>query len=68
MGAYLDHYNRSIKERDAFWADEARLIDWKTPPTEICDFSKPPFAKWFGGGSKTSNRRRYHKDKWRVGI
>ncbi|WP_156862396.1 propionate--CoA ligase [Casimicrobium huifangae] len=51
MGAYLDHYNRSIKERDAFWADEARLIDWKTPPTEICDFSKPPFAKWFGGGT-----------------
>ena len=51
MGAYLDHYNRSIKERDAFWADEAKLIDWKTPPTEICDFSKPPFAKWFGGGT-----------------
>ena len=51
MGAYLDHYNRSIKERDAFWADEARLIDWKTPPTETCDFSRPPFAKWFGGGT-----------------
>jgi len=51
MGAYLDHYNRSIKQRDAFWADEAKLIDWKTPPTEICDFSKPPFAKWFGGGT-----------------
>ena len=51
MGAYLDHYNRSIKERDAFWADEARLIDWKTPPTESCDFSRPPFAKWFGGGT-----------------
>ena len=29
MGAYLDHYNRSIQQRDAFWADEAvdRLED-----------------------------------------
>ncbi len=51
MAAYLDHYNRSIKERDAFWADEARVIDWKTPPTQICDFSRPPFAKWFVGGT-----------------
>ena len=51
MGAYLDHYNRSIQQRDAFWADEAKLIDWKTPPTQICDFSRPPFAKWFGGGT-----------------
>ncbi|MBL8309985.1 MAG: propionate--CoA ligase [Burkholderiales bacterium] len=51
MGAYQEHYNRSIENRDAFWADEAKLIDWKTPPTEICDFSRPPFAKWFGGGT-----------------
>jgi hypothetical protein len=33
-----------------FWAEEAKLIDWQTPPQQICDFSRPPFAKWFVGG------------------
>jgi propionyl-CoA synthetase len=54
MGAavtYQQHYNRSINDRDAFWAEEAKLIDWKTPFTQVCDFSKPPFAKWFVGGT-----------------
>jgi propionyl-CoA synthetase len=48
---YAEHYDRSINERDAFWADEAKLIDWQTPFTKVCDFSKPPFAKWFVGGT-----------------
>ena len=50
MGAYQDFHTRSIKERDAFWAEQARLIDWHTPHTQVCDFSRPPFAKWFVGG------------------
>ena len=51
MTRYADFYRRSIDDRDAFWAEQAQLIDWKTPPQTICDYSNPPFAKWFVGGS-----------------
>ena len=51
MTSYDEFYRRSIEERDAFWAEEARLIDWQTPPQTICDYGKPPFAKWFVGGT-----------------
>ena len=50
MGKYVDFHKRSIEKRDEFWAEEAKLIDWQTPPQQICDFSRPPFAKWFVGG------------------
>ena len=50
MGQYADFHQRSIQDRDAFWAEQAQLIDWKTPPQEICDYSNPPFAKGFKGG------------------
>jgi propionyl-CoA synthetase len=50
MGQYADFHKRSILDRDAFWADQAQLIDWHKPPQEICDYSNPPFAKWFKGG------------------
>ncbi|WP_311220822.1 MULTISPECIES: propionate--CoA ligase [unclassified Acidovorax] len=46
-----DFHRRSIDERDAFWAEQARLIDWQTPPQQICDYSHPPFARWFAGGT-----------------
>jgi propionyl-CoA synthetase len=50
MGKYADFHKRSIDQRDEFWAEQAALIDWQTPPQQICDFSRPPFAKWFVGG------------------
>lgn len=51
MNSYADFYRQSIDERDAFWAEQARLIDWQTPPQQICDYSNPPFARWFVGGT-----------------
>ena len=48
---YADFYRRSIAEPDAFWAEQARLIDWQQPPQSICDNSKPPFTRWFAGGT-----------------
>jgi propionyl-CoA synthetase len=50
MTGYADFYRRSIDERDAFWTEQAALIDWKTAPSQVCDYSNPPFAKWFVGG------------------
>jgi len=50
MGKYADFHKRSIEQRDEFWAEQAKLIDWQAPPQQICDFSRPPFSKWFVGG------------------
>jgi propionyl-CoA synthetase len=48
--SYADFHRRSLQDRDAFWAEQARLIDWETPPAQICDASRPPFCRWFAGG------------------
>jgi propionyl-CoA synthetase len=50
MGAYKDFHRRSIEQRDAFWAEQARLVDWHKPFDKVLDYSRPPFAKWFVGG------------------
>ena len=47
---YDDFHRRSIEDRDAFWTEQAQLIDWQTPFTQVCDYSNPPFANWFVGG------------------
>ena len=47
---YADFYRRSIDAPEQFWHDEAALIGWNTPYTQVLDYSNPPFAKWFVGG------------------
>ncbi len=51
MSSYAEFHQRSLTDRDAFWAEQAALVDWKTPFTQVCDYSNPPFAKWFVGGT-----------------
>jgi propionyl-CoA synthetase len=41
---------RALEQRDNFWAEQAAAIHWQKPFHQICDFSNPPFAKWFVGG------------------
>jgi propionyl-CoA synthetase len=51
MGSkYQEFHRRSIEDRDAFWSEQAKLIDWHKPFGQVLDFAKPPFAKWFVGG------------------
>ncbi|HQR10600.1 MAG TPA: propionate--CoA ligase [Casimicrobiaceae bacterium] len=50
MPTYKEFYRRSLADRDAFWREEAALIDWQTPFASVLDYSRPPFAKWFVGG------------------
>ena len=47
---YAEFHRRSIDDRDAFWAEQARSIHWHKPFTQVCDYSQPPFARWFVGG------------------
>ncbi|MBP5990441.1 MAG: propionate--CoA ligase [Piscinibacter sp.] len=50
MTSYAAFHQRSIQDRDGFWAEQAQLIDWQTPYEKVCDYDNPPFAKWFVGG------------------
>jgi propionyl-CoA synthetase len=50
MKTYHSFHRRSIEDRDGFWREEAQLVDWHTPFSQVLDYSRPPFAKWFVGG------------------
>ena len=50
VGTYEAFYRRSLDDREGFWGEQAQLIDWHVPPSQICDYSKPPFAHWYAGG------------------
>ncbi len=50
MPTIKDFHRRSIQDKEGFWADEAKRIDWHKPFSKVLDFSRPPFAKWFVGG------------------
>ncbi|HOF31460.1 MAG TPA: propionate--CoA ligase, partial [Burkholderiaceae bacterium] len=51
MTNYADFHRRSIEDREGFWSEQAKLVDWQSPPQQVCDYSNPPFAKWFVGGT-----------------
>jgi propionyl-CoA synthetase len=50
QGAYADFYKQSVEQPEVFWAEQARLIDWFSPPKRVCNWDRPPFAQWFEGG------------------
>jgi propionyl-CoA synthetase len=50
MTRYADFHRRSLEDRDGFWTEQAALVDWHKPFTQVCDYRTPPFAKWFVGG------------------
>ncbi len=48
---YADLHQRSIREPEAYWAEQAALIDWQQPFTRVCDNDRAPFTQWFTGGT-----------------
>ncbi len=44
-------YARADADREAFWADAAERLDWGRKWDQVLDWSNPPFAKWFVGGT-----------------
>ena len=32
------------------WAEQAQLVDWHQPYQRVCNYDRPPFARWFEGG------------------
>ena len=47
MQTHADFHRRSLVERDAFWAEQARRIDWQTRPSR----SATPAARHLRVGS-----------------
>ena len=45
-GALFDQANA---DRLAFWAEQARMLDWMEPWQSVLEWT-PPHAKWFSGG------------------
>ncbi len=42
-------YDEAAQDREAFWAEQARALDWMVPWTEVLEW-KLPHARWFVGG------------------
>jgi propionyl-CoA synthetase len=54
LPAEMDDFNafqkRSLSDKESFWKEQAALIDWFEPFTQVLDNSNPPFTKWYVGG------------------
>jgi propionyl-CoA synthetase len=50
MTTIKEFHRRSIQDKEGFWGNEAKRIDWHKPFSKVLEYSKPPFAKWFVGG------------------
>ncbi len=59
---YADFHRTSIEDPESFWRKEAQRIDWHTPFSQVLDYSRPPFAKWFVGGQ--TNLCHNAVDRW----
>jgi len=48
---YAEFHRRSLAEPEAFWAEQAKRIDWQQPFTRVLNNDRPPFTRWFEGGT-----------------
>jgi acetyl-CoA synthetase len=46
-----DAYGQAQADRLEFWAQQARRLSWAQEWDQVLDWSNPPFAKWFVGGT-----------------
>ena len=52
LDAYQALCSKAERDPDAFWGDLARSeLHWFEPFDSVLDWSDPPFAKWFAGGT-----------------
>ncbi|MDB5764114.1 MAG: propionate--CoA ligase [Herminiimonas sp.] len=59
---FTDFYTQSITDPRTYWAGQAKLIDWHAPFSEVLDYSRPPFTRWFVGGK--TNLCHNAVDRW----
>ena len=44
-------YAEAEADWEGFWAKQAERLTWGTKPTQVVDWSNPPFAKWYADGT-----------------
>ncbi len=49
--SYADVYERALNDPEGFWAEAAEDIHWDRRWDRVLDDSRPPFYRWFAGGS-----------------
>ncbi|MBX3503471.1 MAG: propionyl-CoA synthetase [Alphaproteobacteria bacterium] len=47
---YRALHRRSLEDREGFWLEQARAIDWARQPARALDDSRAPFYRWFPDG------------------
>ncbi len=65
-------YERAARDPEAYWAEEAKNLDWFRPFTKILDWN-PPHARWFYDGTlnaayNTVDRHRFGPRKNKAAI
>ncbi|MEU7817612.1 acetyl-coenzyme A synthetase N-terminal domain-containing protein, partial [Pseudonocardia sp. NPDC049154] len=50
MGAYEDVLRAAMQDREGFWLEAARVLEWEQAPSRALDESRPPFYRWFPDG------------------
>jgi acetyl-CoA synthetase len=50
LDEYRALYKRSVDDPEGFWAEQAALLTWTKRWDKVLEW-KPPFAKWFVGGT-----------------
>ena len=46
----IEAYTEASEDRLAFWAKQAKRLQWDRPWNQVLDWSDAPFAKWFVDG------------------
>ncbi len=64
---YDEIYARSMREPDSFWAAAAEDLHWERRWDRVFDDSRPPFYRWFVGGTLNTcyNALDLHVDRGR---
>jgi len=54
---YEEHFALAGDEKtmDAFWGEQAKMVDWVKFPETILDKTNPPFYRWFKGGQMNTS-------------
>ncbi len=50
-GAWAAAHRASLEDPDAFWGEAAGGVDWITRPQRVLDDDRPPFYRWYTGGT-----------------
>jgi len=51
LAAYQELWDRARDDPEGFWGEIAQSLRWSKPWEQVLDWTNPPFARWFVGGT-----------------